>query len=485
MALASVAGAMIVVPKLASTPFNIRICLLWMIAAIVYFLVQEPAVVYVFAAAVILSLAPRPPLGKVAVYIGIAAMLPFSFGWAVPFPGINFLLTLLPGKLVALCLLVPALIAAGKNQRVSTLPVIVLVIFCVYGSLILGPQYSATAISRFAVDQLLVYALPFAAILTVVRTDADIETCVDAFIMASVIMVGVAAMSTLKQWNFYSFSIFVDERAGLLRVTGTASVHSLGMHLAAGLLLVEATKERLKLRWLQLWALRTGFLLGLLVTGSRGAQAGAMVGLAFYIALTASNPVFRRLLSMVSYTAIAAGCAWLVLGDVTNFDSTGNFSYRQELLRTAVGYLAERPFFGDFDFARSGRFDHLIQGQQIIDITNFYLQIALSFGVIGLALLFYPFAVATWRVFRSLKLDAGREKDPMYKLRIALLCSLISWYVVAATTSDFGITVHVGIVLGALCFCAARRTSPVEQSDTASASLHPSARWRAVEPRTS
>lgn len=449
LALLSLVGTGIVLPRQMILE-NWRAFAVWAIAAFGFFLLQSPPLAYLLLTVMVLALSPVCAECKVALYVAVAACLPFSFEWQIPFPGINFLIALFPAKSMALLLLVPALFQVWRPSRVGSLAVVLLVAFSVYGSLLMGSEYSATATIRFATDQLLVYALPYAAILCAVSTEEDVDACVDALIVASVILAFIALFSTLRQWNFYLYNFYTDERGGFIRVIATANNHSLGMHLAVGLLLLEAVRDRLKIGFVRMWTLRFILLAALFFTGSRGAQSGFIVGAGLVFGLISQSLAIRRLLLVGMVVGGIAAAYWLVFGEVSRVDDTGNFAYRQELLRTTLAYLSDHPLFGDFNFARSGRFDHLLQGQNIIDITNYFLQIALFFGFIGFVLVFTPFIATGLRLISAIRRRASAKSEPLSRTQIGLFGGLVAWAVVAATTSDIGITVHVGIVVCAL-----------------------------------
>jgi hypothetical protein len=449
LALMSLAGAGIVLPS-QITLANLRAFTLWGIAAVAFFLLKSPPLAYLLVAAMVLALAPAGAQRKVALYVAIAACLPFNFDWQVPFPGINFLIALLPAKTMAILLLLPALAAAWRPDRMGSFAVVMLIAFSIYGSLLIGAEFSPTATIRFAIDQFLAYALPYAAILCAVQSEEDLDRCVEAVIVATLILAFIALFSTLRQWNFYLYNFYTDERGGFIRVIATANNHSLGMHLAVGLLLLEAVRDRLKIGFVRMWTLRVILLAALFFTGSRGAQSGFIVGAGLVFGLIAQSLAIRRLMLFGMIVGGVTAAYWLVFGEVSRVDDTGNFAYRQELLRTTLAYLSEHPFFGDFNFARSGRFDHLLQGQNIIDITNYFLQIALFFGFIGFAMVFTPFIGTGLRLISAIRRRAYAKSQPLSRTQIGLFGSLVAWAVVAATTSDIGITVHVGIVVCAL-----------------------------------
>jgi hypothetical protein len=99
---------------------------------------------------------------------------------------------------------------------------------------------------------------------------------------------------------------------------------------------------------------------------------------------------------------------------------------------------------------RSGKFDSLIQGQGIIDITNLYLLVALRFGLLGLTLFFVPFMVTIYKLVFTEYSDPGGETRKLQHMRTVICSLLAGWLVLVVTTSDVGLTLHLGILLVAL-----------------------------------
>jgi O-antigen ligase len=119
--------------------------------------------------------------------------------------------------------------------------------------------------------------------------------------------------------------------------------------------------------------------------------------------------------------------------------------------------------FGGYMFYRNKSFEVLIQGQGIIDITNLYLQVALHYGLIGLGLFFTillaPLSVLTGRALRRAERAPAREvknteedaASPEWRGAAGVVVGILAgWLFLVATTSDVGLTVHIGVVLAAM-----------------------------------
>jgi hypothetical protein len=212
----------------------------------------------------------------------------------------------------------------------------------------------------------------------------------------------------------------------------------------------------MRIGFLWLWAMRFFLLAGMYFTGSRGSIVGLAIALAVYIVLSIRSPALRW--AVIIPGAIFASIAGYVLmfGNAAEYDSFGSFTYRQWLLDASFSYIEMHPIFGDGGFLGSGHFDHLIQGQWIIDITNMYLQIALSYGLIGILLFFVPFIFTIIR----LALMALKHRDEEGGGLYSVVCGiLLGWLALIATTSDVGLTLHLGLAFLALGHALVQRTA--------------------------
>ena len=112
-------------------------------------------------------------------------------------------------------------------------------------------------------------------------------------------------------------------------------------------------------------------------------------------------------------------------------------------------HIMEHPIIGDLGFLNDPSFAVLRQGQGIIDITNFYLQIALSFGLVGLALL-GGFIAPTLRALMRLAMRPSAISDEMRRMSAVIFSATVGWLLLVATTSDVALTFHLGLMLIAL-----------------------------------
>ena len=429
---------------------------IWAAAAPLIFFVPNPLSVILVLGALMLVVAPASASQRVALFIVVAPSVPLFIEAFIPFPGINFLAALNNYRLAVIVLLLPVLFYrhADKYARQTwTLADFCLFAYAAYTAVMVAGAINTTSGLRFFVEQLIVLIVPYLVVVRALKSPEDIEFCLRAFLACSIILAMVAMTATLKQWDFYRLTepltvlAIPDYRSGWLRVAATATTHSLGFHFAAGLLVLERLKSSLGLGAVRLTLLRALLFSGLIVTGSRGALAALAVSVAIYLIFTAATPAVRRVYFTLFGLAGVAAAIWLLSGDSSKVDPYGTFAYRQLLLSTSLEYIRDHLFFGDLNFTSSGRFDQLLQGQGIIDITNLYLQIALNFGLIGFALIFLVFAQSVWGLVIGARRVAIRKEA---RTCAALLAILIGWLALVATTSDVGLTMHLGMLFAAM-----------------------------------
>lgn len=475
-----------------SIPFSLRAraVLLWAAAAPVVFMLDNTLAALLAAGAVLCVLAPVSAPGRCAFFLIAVPAVPIFISAPLPFPGINYLIELSSDKISAIVLLVPVLFALAASDRdvplrTHRLPDVAVVVFVFFTAFLVALAYSATVGFRFLVDQILLLAVPYFAISRMVRRRVEnIDILFQAFIVASVILACVALVSAVRQWDFYGVvnpHQFAEVRDGLMRIGATANTHSLAYHLAAAILVLEFLRRRMSIGWMRLNALRLLFLAGMLATGSRGALSALVVGIGVY-ALAMMTSVTARVLTLsVALIGVMLAGLWLLFGDVASVDEHGTFVYRQDLLLTSVKYVLAHPFVGNVRFMESGFFDHLVQGQGIIDVTNLYLQVALAYGLIGV-LIFYLFIIheplaglravfrtstaigdearpdeqaGSWTSRRDVR-PARRaaspwEREVWRRAAAVSVAAAVGWLWLITTTSNVGLTMHLGIVFAALC----------------------------------
>ena len=460
-AIAAFAAPFGLLPRLAPPSFLARCFAAWLFTALILFFLDDQLSVLALAGFAILLLAPTAPVLRIAFFLVTAPCLPAYLQVYLPFPGINWLVMLTYYKVLVFFVLLP-LLFQGMSRRESSgtfsAADACVVAYVGLSVVMVTASMGITAGPRFLIDQLLVLAVPYFVLSRLIRNPGDLDLCFRAILLASLILAAIAIMATLKQWDFYRFkeppSVFLipDVRSGLMRIAGTANTHSLGYHLAIGILVLEYLKKRLALGFLRLWLFRAMLLAGLLSTDSRGALLALLVAFLTYGIISIRSAGARRtMLASLVVVVVGTGLWLITTDDASSVDAYNSVGYRQLLLQVSVDHILSNPLFGDLHFMSDPKFSLLRQGQGIIDITNFYLQIALSFGLVGLALLIGIFAPTLFRLVGFVgALAANEEHAETRRMATIIISALVGWFVLVATTSDIALTFHLGLTLVAL-----------------------------------
>ena len=99
-----------------------------------------------------------------------------------------------------------------------------------------------------------------------------------------------------------------------------------------------------------------------------------------------------------------------------------NVTYRQQLAEKSWELVQKNPVFGDPFFMT--QMEDLRQGEGIIDLVNAYAAVALSTGLVGLALFVLPILIGLIRAYKRLRLVGSHDEE--YKaMNIALITTVI------------------------------------------------------------
>ncbi len=459
---AAIAFGALAVPRAMNGQLELRSLCVWFSVVPIVIFANEPLYIVLCFLALLALLTPADALDRIKFFMLIVPAAPGYIESNLPVPGINYFFDLDHYKAAVLAVLLPTfLMRRGARSEYVPWSIVdtCVAAYVVYTILQMGLHFGFNGGARFALEQAFLIVLPYFAIRRVVASAKDVREVFNAFIVAAVILAAIALLSSLRNWDFYRFdqgdglSTFADYRGGSLRVQVTLNTHSLAFVLVLALLLLQYVKQYVSMSWIRLWGLRGLLLAAAMTPGSRGALAGFAVGAAVYLVLSVKASWLRWTMIGAGAIGAAVGGYILMFGDVARLDAHGSFVYRQMLIDTSIKYIADHPFFGDLQFLQSGRFDHLVQGQGIVDVTNLYLQVLLKHGLIGGLLLFGPiFLVITHLSFRAMYLakNVGSDQQEMRGACIAICAGFVGWLLLIATTSDVGLTMHLGLFLLAI-----------------------------------
>lgn len=301
-----------------------------------------------------------------------------------------------------------------------------------------------TGFARGLVHASLTYYFPYLIVLSLVSSAQHYRQLIVAIVFCSIALFAPALYETIKRWNLYNiYYFYIDEqsphlfqrfRAGFIRVT-TNFINPIcyGYFSAVALVLSISMLDRLKTLH------RLGFILlllfGCIVAFSKGPYMGLGVAFAYLFVILPQLPkfkyfgVFLLLLMGLSLTPL-----WEIILNLLPFIgdiSPESESYRTLLLSQSLMVAQESLWLGRpmAEVYAHPEMQVLMQGQGIIDITNFYLQVLLELGIVGLALWVAINAITLWQLFRSAKkqveLGNSEEAKQLYVASAALLLSCV------------------------------------------------------------
>ena len=299
----------------------------------------------------------------------------------------------------------------------------------------------------FASGELMVY-------LTFSRCTRNIAAIGDAFstfCLSCVILAGIGAFESLRDWYLYSdlggrwtgdanYGFYLTRGTSLRAKSSTNSPLELGYLLSVGMGFWLSIAPQVKSRMTR-WSVPTCYCVGLLAAYSRGPWIGVcVIALSF---LWVKGVSFKTVLRVFLCSAVALLAISLsplgkrfsaVIPSLGGQVDTSSIDYRQRLFERCWDLIMANPFFGD-QWAYF-KMEDLRQGQGIIDFVNTYAEVAVFYGLIGLAFFFSPIFIGLIRTYREARLVTTDNKSLIYGSGIA--ACIIGSLVMLATTSFIG-----------------------------------------------
>jgi hypothetical protein len=454
---------------------------------------SDPLYILIAAALLLILVAPVEPAQRAAFFIIAAPAVPMGVAAPLPFPGIQQLLIASHYMLAVVVLLFPLffLLPERRGNSPSAVSDYCPWIFLCYVSIIFILSMDATAAMRAAVQVALTFSFPYLFLRRAMSNQKDVEIFVQAIVVVAMILFCITSVAAAKQWDFYRVNVpssvfsIPEARFGFLRIQITMGGNGLALHLIMGLIMLEVLRLSEKVSFMLLLAMRVAIPVAIYMCDSRAALIVLVLAYVIFFILMLKNKVAQVVLAGGVAVAVLIGAVALLIGDFSSIEND-SFSYRQQLFQTSYEYILMHPVWGDFFYLESGYFNHLIQGQGIVDIVSVYLQVALQYGMFGAAL-FFPIFLSTilplgrrvmairgqrvgakvmTRNFRNKMFDAnwsmraasenstGSSRQISVRRAAAPLAAyvalLIGWLALCATTSDVGLVLHVGIVIAAI-----------------------------------
>jgi O-antigen ligase len=449
--------------------------------------------IYAGVAAIVLTVARKRERNPVALFFFLLFLMPPA---TVEIPGfgvINYFFGLNHVRLLALCVLLPAFFALRRRADTvpfgRTWPDRLLAANILLTSLLYLRETTVTDTLRQTLYLFIEVFLPYYVASRALRNLSDFKDALFGFVLAAMLLSLIGLFEYTRNWLLYSalngalgvpweMSGYLT-RGGSLRAsvtTGQAIALGFVISVAIGFYLYLQEEVRSKLQRSLGALLLAG---GLFAPLSRGPWIGTAVMIVAFI--STGRKAFKRLMLLGVAGMLALPLLAVVPGgqkvlDLLPFIGTvevENITYRQQLIDNAVIVIQRNPWLGSFDYRSTPEMQSLIQGQGIIDIVNTYIGVALSVGLIGLALFVMFFVCVLHGIRKGMRSFPNKENEAR-RLGRALLATLAGILITIVTVSSITVipVVYWSVAgLGVAYAQMARRLKQTSPAVTASAHL--------------
>jgi O-antigen ligase len=411
---------------MSSEDFSRRRCV-WFVLTVVSFL-SPNFWLYLLVAVPVLVWADRRDSNPIALYLLLLHVIP-EVDVNIPLLGNNGLFALDNYRLLAFCILVPAVLRhrrtpAGALPGPSRAMDVLLLVSGVLEVVLyippdlphhfVMPDSASNGLRRAVLFFLDTYLLYF-AVSRICRSRQKLVDAAAAFCLACAVMAPIAMFEQLQGWLLY---VDIGRRWGtdpnaaiyLMRGNFLRAQASAGHALAMGYLLAVASGFWLYLKShvaSRIYRIGVTLLLwgGLFATYSRGPWLGTVV---IYFAFNAAGArAFSRVVKGISIALLVAGViAVLPIGGrildvlpVFGKTADNNILYRERLADRGWELVSQHPLFGDqFPWPD-------------MEIVNTYMGVALNYGLIGLFCFVGFILIGFTKAYRHSKAVANADPD--------------------------------------------------------------------------
>ena len=414
---------------------------------------------FIAVAALVLAWAGMKDSNPVALYMSLLLAVPPIQEYMTGLGPVKNIISFDHLRLLSLVVLLPLgvrmwLRRREDDQTLAPIKALTVAHVLLFGYLLLQfglrfPYLSVTANLRSLVETSIDVLIPYFVIVYHCRTRETLSDAMASFALTMIVLAPLAMVESVKGGLLYqgiedrwgtSAMIQYMTRGDFLRAqvtSGNSIVLGYAFAVALGFwLYLQSRIPSAAGRWMGTAAIVGGLAAAL----ARGPWVGALVTLVVYQALGPNAG--RRTIKTVALLVVVAGVTLVspyadkivqflpFAGDV-NSETIG---YRQHLAEVSWRLVQENPFFGTPFYM--AYMEELRQGQGIIDIVNTYAGVALSSGLVGLALFSGFFLVVTLACIQTLRTYAPIDPD-FSLLGAGLSASLIGALLIIATTSYY------------------------------------------------
>lgn len=444
---------------------------------------------YAAVATIVLAIAQQRETNIQALFFALLFVIPPASAEISGFGLINYFFALNHLRLLSLALLLPAFIALRRQSGTLAFgriwPDRLLLAYLLLIVALSLRDANLTDTARQAFYLFVDVFLPYYVASRGLRKLAQLRDAMQAFVIAAILIAVIAAFEFARHWLLYrgvlgamgidwGYSTYLG-RAGTLRASASTG-HSiaLGFALAVSLGLCLAILPGLRSRLAKL-ILVAPLGIGLFASLSRGPWVGAAVIVIAFIATGRYAPrrlIMLALAGVVSLPLLAVlpgGQKFLDLLPFIGNVEKGNIDYRERLMDNSLIVIQRNPWFGSVDFLMAPEMQEMRQGQGIIDIVNTYLSIALSSGLVGVALFcgfFLSILVALRRTIR-----AKQTEDDARLCGRALLATVVGILLMIFIVSSITVIPIIYWSVAGLCVAFVQMAQNARRDTEAHASM--------------
>ncbi len=353
----------------------------------------------------VLIYAGKKDSSKLSLFIALLFAVPLFSVEVTGLGIINYFFELNYFRLLSLLLLLPTFLALRRLPTSaafgSLLPDKFILAFILIGLALQAPLDSTTNLFRTAFYAFIDVFLPYYVASRAINNTKVFNDFCASFVMATVLLAGIAAFEFLKGWLLYStldsamnakwgYGGYLPRGGSIRALVSTGQPIVLGYVCAVALGLYFAIKDNIQTRNQRVFII-LALLTGLIASISRGPWLGAGLIVIVFIALGTKPWVSLTKMGLVSATCVLLLLATPFSDQITDLlPSSGSadaqtIEFRNNLLENSIVVISRNPFFGSFDALASSEMEDLRAGG-IIDVVNSYIALALSGGLVTLSI---------------------------------------------------------------------------------------------------
>lgn len=472
----------------------------WYAVTLIAFLSSNFWIFIILSGLFILYIAKRE-VDIFAFYFALLIAIP-AFEQQIPGIGIDHFFPMSYPRLLSLTLLLPIFLSkTSKFEKITfgkTWPdkIILAIMLLSFFLALRGTSFTNTL--RIGITSFLDIFLPYYAASRVVKDMNQLKKVMIAFVIGCLIAAVIAIFEFNKSWILYnnlgdalgvdwSMGGYMERGANIRAISSLSHPLALGyvMMIAIGFYLFIAPTIKSKIIQLLGFGVLSA---GLFVTLSRGPWLG---GITLIIVFLGTGPnIFKRFIILILVALLTLPALKIIPGgnkiiDILPFIGTSeqfNVDYRAKLLENSIKVIIRNPLFGVYEARKEPEMQELIQGEGIIDIVNSYLGIALSRGLVGLALFVGFFLLVLRRTYKTMRNFPKRSEEHLCGR--TLISCLIAILVTIYTVSGIGIIPIIYWSIGGLMLSYSRMNKSIPNSSSKSGSNHTSLSNKQVFPTT-